>query len=191
MEREVNDTDMGELARAFEPEKNSPSTNRSKRERNGGLKRRWSFVVLIVGIIALIAGVVVFLVRQNAQPPISDADFLINTGEWVEETNATVIWDFTEIGRGKLTTDGHLNNYDFKWSLDNGKLTIETEWLYDLSDTFDYSIDQNTKELTIKNSDKNVEVKFKSQERPEPPQPAAQSTEDGETVQIQEAQPQE
>ena len=89
-----------------------------------------------------------------------EAEFLITTGEWVREDQPSVIWDFTEVGKGKLTTDSHLNDYDFIWKLDGGKLLIETAWLYDLNDDFDYTINQGEKTLTIKNADKNTEVKF-------------------------------
>lgn len=125
-----------------------------------GRSKKWALVVLIVGVVALIAGLIVLIVKLNSQPPMADVDFLTSAGEWQREDQPMVIWDFTGVGTGKLTTDGHLNNYDFIWSLDDGKLKIETSWLYDLNDEFNYTLDQGAKTLVIKNEDKGVEVKF-------------------------------
>ena len=60
-----------------------------------------------------------------------------------------VVWDFTEIGKGKLTTNNHINDYDFIWSLEDGKLKIETDWLYNLENEYEYALDQNAKTLTL------------------------------------------
>ena len=169
-----NNVNMDDLARAFESKKdNNPyssavqsadrkTTNR--RKRTGGPKK-WAVVVFCLGIVALIAGAIFAIVRTNSQPKMADVDYLISAGEWQREDQPMVIWNFTEVGNGKLTTDGHLNNYDFIWSLDGGKLKIETAWLYDLNDEFDYTLDQSGKTLVIQNKDKNVEVKFVLKER--------------------------
>jgi len=123
---------------------------------------KWPLITMIFGIIVLIAGATLLIVKIVTAPKMDDAEFLISAGEWVREDQSNVIWDFTEVGKGTLTTDEHLNNYDFIWSIGNGKLKIETSWLYDLNDEFTYNLDQNGKTLTIKNTDKNVEVKFKA-----------------------------
>ncbi len=122
---------------------------------------KWPLITLIFGIIVLIAGASLLIVKIITAPKMDDAEFLITAGEWVREDQSNVIWDFTEVGKGRLTTDEHLNDYDFIWSIGGGKLKIETNWLYDLNDEFTYNLDQNGKNLTIKNVDKNVEVKFK------------------------------
>ena len=122
---------------------------------------KWPLITLIFGIIVLIAGASLLVVKIITAPKMDDAEFLITAGEWVREDQSNVIWDFTEVGKGRLTTDEHLNDYDFIWSIGGGKLKIETNWLYDLNDEFTYNLDQNGKNLTIKNVDKNVEVKFK------------------------------
>ena len=90
----------------------------------------------------------------------------MTAGNWVREDQPSVIWDFSEVGKGKLTTDNHVNDYDFIWRLQDKKLLIETDWLYDLNDEFDYILDQSEKTLTIKNPEKNIEVKFKAKEKP-------------------------
>lgn len=127
-------------------------------------RNKWPLVAFIIGLLALAIGAVVLIIRLNSGPDVSDGDYLTQEGEWVREDNSTVIWDFTDIGNGRLTTDGHLNNYAFSWSIENGKLTIETDWLYDLNDEFDYKIDRNAGILTITRADKGVEVTFKARE---------------------------
>lgn len=124
-------------------------------------------VAMIIGLIVLVAGLVFLIIKLVTMPRMDDAEFLITAGEWVREDQSNVIWDFTEVGKGTLTTDEHLNNYDFTWSLEGGKLKIETSWLYDLNDEFNYSLNQGDKVLTIKNDDKNIEVKFKANEKPQ------------------------
>ena len=69
-----------------------------------------------------------------------------------------MIWQFTEIGKGKLTTNGHTNDYDFIWAIEDDKLKIETSWLYDLENEYEYSLNQGDGTLTLKENDK--EIKF-------------------------------
>lgn len=165
MEREVNNTDTGELAKAFRPQNDSGmSLNRTRKSKRPSVPK-WAFGVLALGVVALIVGLVVFIINKNSQPPMEDVDFLMEAGEWQREDQPAVIWDFIGIGGGELTTDGHLNDYAFEWSLENGKLKIQTDWLYDLNDEFDYKIDQGAKTLVITNADKGIEVKFKAKER--------------------------
>lgn len=135
-------------------------------EGNNVRRKKWPIVLFFCGAVALILGIIALVVNLVSKPAISDAEFMISNGEWVREDEPTVIWDFTEAGKGTLTTDGHLNNYDFTWMLDGNKLKIETSWLYDLADEFDYTLDQGAKTLTIKNDEKSIEVKFKLQDRP-------------------------
>lgn len=165
-----NSVKMEDLARAFESddkkyENAARNASRVDKKRRSSGPKKWALVVLVVGILALVGGGIFALVKLVGQPKKADADYLISAGEWQREDQPMVIWDFVEVGSGKLTTDGHLNNYDFIWSLENGKLKIETSWLYDLNDEFDYTLDQGAKTLLIKNADKNVEVKFVLKER--------------------------
>lgn len=134
---------------------------KSKAKKISG-KKKMPIAVFVVGVIAMIGGLSFLIYKLVAGPAAADADFLINTGEWVEEDEPSVIWRFTEIGKGTLTTDGHQTDYDFIWALENGKIKVETAWLYKLEDTFDYSLDQNSKTLTFKDEDKDIEVKFKA-----------------------------
>lgn len=122
--------------------------------------KKVAIAIFVIGMVVLIAGLAVLIIKKTAQPLLDDAEFLITAGDWVREDSPSVIWSFTEVGKGKLTTDNHLNDYDFIWKLQDKKLLIETSWLYNLDNEFDYVIDQGEKTLTITNSDKNIEIKF-------------------------------
>ena len=116
-------------------------------------KKRVSLIVFIIGLLTLIAGVVFLIVRLNAGPSVADGEYLVSVGEWKEQDEPSVIWNFTEIGKGTLTTTNHTNDYDFAWDLEKGKLKIDTEWLYTLNDEFDYTLDQNGNMLTLTRDD--------------------------------------
>lgn len=136
-----------------------------------------SIMIFVVGLIALIAGIVVILLKYLGQAPIADGEFLTQASAWVldgEQTNCAepapiseatentesvttncenaggVIWKFTEIGKGTLTTNNHLDDYDFIWSIEEDKLKIETKWLYDLVNEYEYRLNQGAKTLTLK-----------------------------------------
>ena len=134
----------------------------------------WSIVVFVIGMLALVAGVVYLIISLTKGPELQDGEYLISAKQWVledgsncpkeseeSETNCEtnqVIWKFTEIGKGTLTTNGHENDYDFIWAIEDNKLKIETSWLYTLENEYEYNLNQNDKTLTLKEDDK--EVKF-------------------------------
>lgn len=146
-------------------------------------KKRVSLIVFIIGLLTLIAGVVFLIVRLTAKPGVADGEYLVSVGEWkikggeclqskcsgnikcIDESGESamvcdgdnVIWNFTEIGKGTLTTNNHVNDYDFVWALEDGKLKINTEWLYTLSDEFEYTLDQNGNVLILTRGDEKVE----------------------------------
>ena len=158
MSGEKTDIDMNELAKAFDDKvAESPKTKEKK-----STKTKKPIVVFVVGLVVLVSGLVFLIYKLVVGPSKADAEFLISSGEWVEEDEPTVIWNFTEVGKGTLTTDGHQTDYDFIWSLSNGKLKMETSWLYDIEDEFEYTLDQGSKTLTVKKND--TEVKLKAQD---------------------------
>lgn len=116
-------------------------------------KKRISLIVLIIGLLTLIAGVVFLIVRLTAGPSVADGEYLVSVGEWKEQDEPSVIWNFTEIGKGTLTTNNHINDYDFVWALEDDKLKINTEWLYTLNNEFDYVLDQGSNILTLTSGD--------------------------------------
>lgn len=151
------------LAEAFKPEKKSK-------------KKLISIIVLAVGLITLVSGLVFLILNLTSTPAIQDGEYLTSAKEWVlssdtscntkeeDESNCepSVIWKFTEIGKGTLTTNNHTNDYDFIWALKDGKLLIETAWLYDLNNEYEYELNQGNGTLTLKDGDKefNFTAKF-------------------------------
>lgn len=116
-------------------------------------KKRISLIVLIIGLLTLIAGVVFLIVRLAAGPSVADGEYLVSVDEWTEQGEPSIVWNFTEIGKGTLTTNNHTNDYDFVWALEDGKLKINTEWLYTLNNEFDYALDQGSNILTLTSGD--------------------------------------
>lgn len=116
-------------------------------------KRFLSLSVLIVGIIMLVVGVVFLILNLTRTPKQADGDFLVEVGDWSLEDDSRVTWKFTEIGKGTLTTNNHTNDYDFTWMFKDGKLLIDTDWLYDLQDEYEYELDQDNKKLTLKDDE--------------------------------------
>ena len=112
-------------------------------------KKRLSIIVFIIGIITLIAGLVFLIVKLTSGPSVHDGEYLVSIGKWTKEDEEKVVWEFTEIGKGTLTTNGHVNDYDFVWVLDGDTMKIQTDWLYDLNDEFKYSLDRGNNILTL------------------------------------------
>ena len=119
-------------------------------------KKRISIILLIVGLIALVAGAIFLIIRLNIKPGLADGEYLVSVGKWTEDNEASVVWEFTELGKGTLTTNDHINDYDFTWAIDEDKLQIQTEWLYTMDNTYEYSIDQNSNTLTLKDGDETI-----------------------------------
>ena len=82
-----------------------------------------------------------------------------------EETNCIggsgVIWQFTEVGKGTLTTNNHKNDYGFAWALEDGRMIVQTDWLYELDNDYDYMLDQGSGVLVL--SDGEHEYRFVAQ----------------------------
>ncbi len=112
-------------------------------------KKKFSLIVFIIGLFALVGGATALILSFVLKPNMRDAEYLVEIGQWTENDAEGVIWNFTEIGKGKLTTNNHINDYDFIWAIDGDTLKIETKWLYDLNDEYTYKIDQGEKTLTL------------------------------------------
>lgn len=117
-------------------------------------KKIISICMLVMGIIALVVGVVFLVINLMKASQAADGDYLVAADNWVLEDGEGVIWDFTEIGKGTLTTNNHQNDYSFIWALEDGKLKIETDWLYNLENEYEYELDQSHGVLTLKVDDK-------------------------------------
>ncbi|MBQ3464899.1 hypothetical protein IJH15_01600 [Candidatus Saccharibacteria bacterium] len=120
-------------------------------------KKILSIIVFIIGLIALIVGVVFLILDLNKGVSLQDGEYLVSVDSWVKEDEPGVIWTFTEIGKGKLTTNNYLNSYDFIWAIEDNKFKIETDWLYTLNDEFKYRIDSGNLILI---QDDSTEIKF-------------------------------
>ncbi len=108
----------------------------------------------VLGAGALAASLTFFIIDMNSKPGMRDAEFLVEKGTWVMQSDTPeVIWNFTEIGKGTLTTNNHIDDHEFKWSIENGKLKIETEWLYTLYDELAYTLDQKAQTLEVQRED--------------------------------------
>ncbi len=120
-------------------------------------KKILSIIIFIIGLIALIVGVVFLILDLNEGVSLQDGEYLVSVDSWVKEDEPGVIWTFTEIGKGKLTTNNYLNSYDFIWAIEDNKFKIETDWLYTLNDEFEYRIDSGNLILI---QDDSTEIKF-------------------------------
>lgn len=116
-------------------------------------KKIISLTVFIVGMIMLVVGIVFLVLNLTRGTAVADGEYLTSVENWQLEDSDRVIWDFTEIGKGTLTTNTHTNDYDFIWAIEDGKLKIETNWLYELENEYDYSLDQNAGILTLTSGD--------------------------------------
>ena len=119
--------------------------------------------VFVVGLMTLIAGTVFLVLNLTRGTEVADGEYLVSVDRWVlADSEDKVEWKFTEIGKGSLTTNAHTNDYDFIWALEDNKLKIETDWLYDLENEYNYSLNQDTGELILSADD--VEYRFVSQQ---------------------------
>ena len=146
-------------------------------------KFKISIVALVVGLIALVVGVVMLVLHLTQGPVVTDAEYLMLADEWtlsdgtncasegapegtagaggIENSEATncipsVRWKFTEVGKGTLTTNNHVNDYDFIWAIEDGKLKIETKWLYELENEYEYELKRGEKALVLKDGEKEI-----------------------------------
>ncbi len=118
--------------------------------------KKFSLIIFIIGILALLGGGGFLAYKLLGGTSTADADFLISAGTWTKDGEEGVIWQFTEIGKGTLTTNNHTNDYDFIWALDGNKLKIETSWLYNLENEYTYSLDQSGKTLSLTAGDQTI-----------------------------------
>lgn len=118
------------------------------------MKKQLPLITFIIGLATLVAGGVFLIINLFfSQPQTADAEYIVQIGAWSEEgTNGSVIWNFSEIGKGTLTTNAHINDYNFIWSLENETLKVETAWLYDLNNEYTYILDQSESKLTLTDS---------------------------------------
>ncbi|MBR3254325.1 hypothetical protein IKF88_01160 [Candidatus Saccharibacteria bacterium] len=133
------------------PEGNKPKTDAPQKPVDK--KKRFSFVVFVIGLMTLATGATFLLINIFKAPDVRDAEYLVQIGAWQLEDEPTVVWHFTEIGKGTLTTNFHINDYDFIWAIDENRIKIETDWLYTMDDEYVYELNQNDNKLVLMGDD--------------------------------------
>ncbi len=121
------------------------------------LKKKTKIIILVSVLVLVLAGIGVglfFLLsnKPEPEPVLSDTEYLIKIESWEKTGAPTVIWTFRDDRVGELTTN-KTNYYTTKWALeeDGAKLHILTNWLYELDDTFEFSLDRENNTFTVKN----------------------------------------
>ena len=132
-------------------------SSEDKKAKNEKRKKIASIVVFAMGLVVLIIGAV-FLILNLISDKTADAEFLVSKENWTLENENGVVWDFTEVGKGTLTTNNHTNDYDFTWTIEDKKLKIKTDWLYEIDNEYEYFLDRGAGTLTLK--DGNEEIRF-------------------------------
>lgn len=112
--------------------------------------------IFVVSMGVLVFGVTFFLINVFSRLKVRDADFLVSASDWVREDTEGVVWRFTEIGKGELTTNNGLNTYDFIWAIQGNELKIETDWLYKLNNNYEYKLNQDTRTLVLSSGEGEV-----------------------------------
>ena len=111
-----------------------------------------SIIISVIGLITLVIGGVFLITKLTSGPKIQDGEYLVSVSEFSREDEPEVVWRFTEIGKGTLTTNNHLNDYDFIWALEGDVLKIETEWLLTINNEYRYRIDNGNLILVSEDS---------------------------------------
>lgn len=137
-------------------------------------KKLTSIIIMVTGLITLVVGVIFLVLNLIRRPTMADSDYLVSKSAWVLESGdcersddsskcaeENVIWKFTENGKGTLTTNNHVNDYNFEWAIRDNQLIIQTDWLYELDNEYRYRIDQGAQTLTLMDGEN--EYKFVAQ----------------------------
>ena len=146
----MDNTEAGNIDINVKGEKivaHEPTAKEPKKVKNG--KKIFGIITLAIGIMTLTAGAVFLLLNLLKAPAVRDADYLVQVGDWQMKDEPAVIWDFKGIGKGSLTTNSHVNDYDFIWAIEGNSLKIETSWLYSLNDEYEYELNQKEKTLVL------------------------------------------
>ncbi|MBQ3293699.1 hypothetical protein IJG96_01010 [Candidatus Saccharibacteria bacterium] len=150
------------------------------------LPKKAKLALIISAAVLAAAGIVVALflfVFKHEEPEIvlTDRDYLI-AHAWEKQGAPTVIWTFRTDGSGEITTNKQ-NYYSMKWSLEQDTLlSIKTDWLYELNNSFDFAYDKDSDSFTVKNKDDETESVFvplgTSETQPEEPTKELEKTEE-------------
>jgi len=143
-----------DLQNSRQKPKKSPKLPKTK-SLNKKSKKPLVIVLVVLFSLALIAGGIFYyfkFLRKSPEIVKNDVEFLTEVDAWEKSGAPTVIWSFKPDGTGELTTNKE-NYYSLKWYLSDGKLEIDTSWLYELSDSFEITLDRASEipSFTVKN----------------------------------------
>ncbi len=166
----MESNELAEVQKAFtegEPEPDTKKKRKKKEKDPIKSQKRLRIIALVflgLGLASLSAGTALLVLKMTAEPKISDAEYIVTKKEWIleDEDTPSVIWNFTDYGKGTLTTNDHKNDYDFIWAIEGDTLKIETNWLYLLEDSFTYELDKEKDELILSGDEETIV--FKSQD---------------------------
>ena len=126
-------------------------------------KAKVPLIIFLTTLFIAIAGVAAyFLLFDQTKPTtiLTDIEFL-SQHSWEKEDSPTVIWTFRTDGTGEITTN-KINYYDMTFSLSPDSLgatdfsspqtlRITTSWLYELEDSFSFTLDRENNSFKVKN----------------------------------------
>jgi len=129
---------------------------KEKKHKKLGKKARMAIIIgsVVVGL-AVVGALLYFLVFRKEEPVavLTDRDILV-AHAWEKQDAPTVIWTFHADGTGEITTNKS-NYYDMKWYFEQDgedrTLKIDTAWLYELNDSFSFTLDRENSSFTVKN----------------------------------------
>lgn len=129
---------------------------KEKKHKKLGKKARLAIIIgsVVVGL-AVVGALLYFLVFRKEEPVVvlTDRDILV-AHAWEKQDAPTVIWTFHADGTGEITTNKS-NYYDMKWYFEQDgedrTLKIDTAWLYELNDSFNFTLDRENSSFTVKN----------------------------------------
>ena len=133
-----------------------PEEKKEKHHKKLSKKARLAIIIGgVIGGLAMIGILLYFLVFRKEAPVVvlTDRDILVSHA-WEKEEAPTVIWTFRADGTGELTTNKS-NYYDMNWYFEQEEdkqiLKINTAWLYELNDSFEFALDRENNSFTVKN----------------------------------------
>lgn len=147
------------------PEEKMDEIAGTKAKKHLSKKAKLAIIIssIVLGVAAAATALILFVFKTpKPEVVLTDRDILISHA-WEKEGAPTVIWTFRADGTGELTTNKS-NYYDMKWSFEQeGEqqvLKIDTAWLYELNDSFVFSLDRENNSFSVKNLSDETESVF-------------------------------
>ncbi|MBR3204184.1 hypothetical protein IKF81_00680 [Candidatus Saccharibacteria bacterium] len=138
-------------------EKTAPEQSEEKKKS----KKPLIISLIIIALVLAAGGASYYFFFRKKSPLIlsSESEYLIETKSWEKVDAPSVIWTFNEQGKGEITTNKS-NYYEMEWELSDKTLKIDTNWLYELNDSFDFFLNREEKSFTVINRSDNTVSTF-------------------------------